>query len=202
MTSVLTSFRKSEYPNFIAINNYKNTVQQRLEDLEARTCEAIDETPAEEQAELIDDQLSQFHLQVDDLCQEKIHIIGTHANITPMSTSQPVTANLNSNSTSLTLKRDVQPMSVSTQPTMKKITEDNRPNWTTSAQPQRPSTIIKQMQQATRRIDKGHCQNHPQSIQLRIPPQITMEYHLVIRYTDNYGELSNHLLDLAFCSIY
>ena len=118
MTSALDSFLKeieSENPNFIAINHYKNTVKQRLEDLEERTYEAIDETSEEEQT---------------------------------------------------------------TQQTMKKITDVHRPNRTTAAQPQRQLEIIKQMQHTTKRIDKGHCQQHPQSIQLRMPQQITMEYHM------------------------
>ena len=86
MKSALNSFSKqleSEKPNIIAINNYKNTVQLRLEDLEEKTYEAIDEITAEEQTELID-QLSQFHLQVDDLAQKSMHVSETQANITPL----------------------------------------------------------------------------------------------------------------------
>ena len=95
MESALNSFSKeleSEKPNIIATNHYKNTVQLRLEDLEEKTYEAIDEIPAEEQTELID-QLSQFHLQVDDLAQKSMHVSETQANITPASTFQTMTAN-------------------------------------------------------------------------------------------------------------
>ena len=56
MTSALTSFSKeieSENPNFIVIDHYNNTVEQRLEDLEEKIYEAIDDTSEEEQAELI-----------------------------------------------------------------------------------------------------------------------------------------------------
>ena len=55
MESALNSFSKeleSEKPNIIAINLYKNRVQLRLEDLEEKTYEAIDEIPAGEQTEL------------------------------------------------------------------------------------------------------------------------------------------------------
>ena len=92
MTSALTSFPQeieSEYPNFIAINHYTNTVQQRLEDIEERTYEATDETSGEEQTELID----KFHLQVDELSQKSMHISETQVNITPASISQTMTAN-------------------------------------------------------------------------------------------------------------
>ena len=188
MESALNSFSKeleSEKPNIIAINHYKNTVQLRLEDLEKKTYEGFDAIPAEEQTELID-QLSQFHLQVDDLAQKSMHVSETQAYIPPASTFQTMTAN--QNPTSLTLKQDVQPMSVSMQPTMKKITDDNRHNRTTATQPQRLSTIIKQLQQTTKRIDKGHCQQHPQSMQLRMPPQIT-----VIPYNLTFGPYLNTL---------
>ena len=53
---------------------------------------AIDETPAGEQTELID-QLSQFHSQVHDLAQKGMHVSETQANITPASTFQIMTAN-------------------------------------------------------------------------------------------------------------
>ena len=95
MTSALDSFLKeieSENPNFIAINHYKNTVKQRLEDLEERTYEAIDEISEEEQTELID-QLSQFHLQVDDFSQKSMQISEKQVNIRPTSISQTTTAN-------------------------------------------------------------------------------------------------------------
>ena len=95
MESALNSFSKeleSEKPNIIAINHYKKTVQQRLEDLEEKTCEAIDETPADEQIDLID-QISQFHLQLDDLAQKCMHVSETQANITPASIFQTMTAN-------------------------------------------------------------------------------------------------------------
>ena len=75
-TSALTSFSKvieSENPNFTAINHYKNTVQQRLEELEERTYEAIDETSEEQETERMDLQF-QFHLQVDELSQKSMHI--------------------------------------------------------------------------------------------------------------------------------
>ena len=75
---------ESEKPNIITINHYKNTVQLRLEDLEEKTWEAIDEPSAEEQTKLID-QLSQFHLQVDNLAQKSMHVSETQANITPAS---------------------------------------------------------------------------------------------------------------------
>ena len=94
MTSALTTFSKeieSENPNFAAINYYKTTIQQRLEDLEERTYEAIDETSAE-QTELID-QLSHFHLQVDDIYQKSMQISKTQANIKLTPTSQIMTAN-------------------------------------------------------------------------------------------------------------
>ena len=39
------------------------------------------------------DQLSQFHLQVDDLAQKSMHASETQANITPASTFQTMTAN-------------------------------------------------------------------------------------------------------------
>ena len=89
-----SSFKELESgkPHFIAINHYKNTVQLRLEDLEEKTHEAIDEIPAEEQTELID-QLSQFHPQVDDLAQKSMHVSETQANITPAFTFQTMTAN-------------------------------------------------------------------------------------------------------------
>ena len=95
MTSALTSFSKeieSENPNFIAINPYKNTVQQRLEGLKERIYEAIDEISEGEQVELID-QVSQFHLQVNDRSQKSMHISEIKVNITPTSTSQTMTAN-------------------------------------------------------------------------------------------------------------
>ena len=54
--------------------------------------EAIDETSEEEQTELID-QLSQFHLQVDELSQKSMYVSETQVNFTPLSTSQTVTTN-------------------------------------------------------------------------------------------------------------
>ena len=82
---------ESEKPNIFAINYYKNTVQQRLEDLEERTYEAIDDTPAE-QTERIEP-FSQFHLQVNDLAKKSMHVSQTQANITPASTFQTMTTN-------------------------------------------------------------------------------------------------------------
>ena len=84
MTSALTSF--------FAINHYQNTEQLRLENLEERTYEAIDQTSEEEQTEQID-QLSQFRLQVDYLSQKSMHISETQVNITPVSTSRTMRAN-------------------------------------------------------------------------------------------------------------
>ena len=95
MESTLNNFSReleSEKPNISATNHYKDSVQKRLEDLEEKRYEAIDETPAEERTELID-QLSQFHLLVDDLAQKSMHVSETQANITPASTFQTMTAN-------------------------------------------------------------------------------------------------------------
>ena len=50
MESALNSFSEELEPektNMIAIKHYKNTVQLRLEDLEEKPYEAIDETPAD-----------------------------------------------------------------------------------------------------------------------------------------------------------
>ena len=82
---------ESENPNFTAINHYENTVQQRLEDLEERTYEAIDETSEEQETERMDLQF-QFHLQVDELSQKSMHISETHVNIAPTAPTQTMTA--------------------------------------------------------------------------------------------------------------
>ena len=95
MESALNSFSKgleSEKPTIVAINHYENSVQQRLEDLEEKIYEAIEETPVEEQTKLIG-QLSQFHLEVDDFAQKSMHVSETQANITPASTFQTMTTN-------------------------------------------------------------------------------------------------------------
>ena len=54
-------------------------VGQKLEDVEERHYEAIEETPAEEETDLID-QLSHFHLLFHDISQKGIYISETQAN--------------------------------------------------------------------------------------------------------------------------
>ena len=102
-----------------------------------------------------------------------MHISEKQVNITPTSISQPTTANQQLEVANIQTGRAAN-VSLDTA----NDEEDHRPNRTTATQPQRQLKIIKQMQQTTKRIDKGHCQQHPQSIQLRMPQQITMEYHM------------------------